>query len=76
MENASGGIEALAADAWNRWPMKTAAGDAARRSHMRAQLSGEMTYQLVERYDAARGGTLLALIERVLADSEPPPPPE
>ena len=46
-------LKATAADAWERWPEKTAAGDAARRSHVRAQLSGEMSYMLMERFDAA-----------------------
>jgi hypothetical protein len=48
--------------------MKTAAGEAARRSHVRSQISAEISYALLERYDPACGD---ALIERLLADSEP-----
>lgn len=46
-------LEGVAADAWKQWPEETAAAAAARRSHVRARLSGELSYTLVQRYDAA-----------------------
>jgi hypothetical protein len=65
-------IEAVAADAWKRWPVRTAAAEAARRSYVRTRLSGEISYALMQQYDVFHEtDNLSELINRLLADGEP-----
>jgi hypothetical protein len=58
------------AEAWHRWPEKSAAGAASRRSYVRAQFSGDLSFALM--YDAAYGtDTISESIDRILAVAEP-----